>query len=257
MPDPVPGTIERELGVPIPGRILPVEQWARTAIKKVPDGYLNWSEIFGREAPVVVDIGCGNGRSLLHSAIARPEVDHLGVDILPVVIRYATRRANHRGLHNARLAVIGGRELLRSHVSPGTVAEIHCYHPQPYYQMADVHKRLITPEFLRLVHRALVPGGRFVVQTDHPAYWNYMRQVIPVFFDWSERTTPWPLAPQGMTRRELMARKQKLPIFRGEGAARIDLDAAMAEEQAQALPLPRFNADRRLQQLDALERGER
>ncbi len=86
--------IEHEFGVPIPGEVLPEPQWARTAIKRLPPtGPLDWKAIFGREAPIVLDLGCGNGRYTLLSALARPELNHIGVDVLPVVIRYATRRA--------------------------------------------------------------------------------------------------------------------------------------------------------------------
>jgi tRNA (guanine-N7-)-methyltransferase len=246
--------VEKEFGVPIPGRILPEDQWARTALKRLPEGLLDWPTLFGRTAPVIIDIGCGNGRSMLASAVARPDHDHLGVDILPLVIRYATRRANHRGLANTRWAVIGGRELLAEHVAPGSVAEIHCYHPQPYYRPEEVVKRLITPEFLLLAHRALVSGGRLVLQTDHPAYWKYMLRVVPAFFEFEERTTPWPHAAKGITRREIIARRQGLTIFRGEGRARTDLDLDTARQLAESQPLPTFNADRRLQELDALER---
>ena len=103
--------IEREFGVPVPGEILPAEKWTQTALKKLPPpGHLDFRQIFGREAPIMLDIGCGNGRSTLASAVWRPGVDHLSSDVLPVVIRYATRRANQRGLSNIRFAVIGGRE---------------------------------------------------------------------------------------------------------------------------------------------------
>ena len=86
--------IEEEFGVPIPGEILPEDRWARTAIKRLPPpGPLDFGAIFGRVAPVVLELGCGNGRFTLASALARPEVDHLASDILPVVIRYATRGA--------------------------------------------------------------------------------------------------------------------------------------------------------------------
>src|SRR5262245_28484641 len=85
---------DNDYGVPIPGRVLPPEQWARTAIKRLPPlGFLDWKAIFGRDAPLVLDLGCGNGRFILSSAMSRPHVDHIGIEILPVVIRYATRRA--------------------------------------------------------------------------------------------------------------------------------------------------------------------
>ncbi|MEY3457240.1 MAG: tRNA ((7)-)-methyltransferase [Planctomycetota bacterium] len=253
----MPENVESEFNVPIPGIILPQDQWARTALKRVPEGMLNWDELFGRSAPVILDIGCGNGRSLLHFALAHPDYNGLGVDVLPVVIRYATRRANQRGLHHTRWAVIGGRELLAHHTPPASVAEIHVYHPQPWYRRDQARLRLITPEFLLLTHRALQPGGRLVLQTDHPGYWKYMLRILPCFFDWTEHRNPWPHAPKGITRREIIARQQGLPIFRGEGTARTNLDPAAAVQLAESLPLPVFNADRRLLHVDRLEQNQK
>jgi tRNA (guanine-N7-)-methyltransferase len=246
---------ETEFGVPIPGVILPEGDWARTALKKVPAGIIDFQELFHRQAPVILDIGCGNGRFTLGSALRRPEYDHLAIDILPVVIRYATRRANQRGLANTRWAVIGGRELLERHIAPATLTEIHCYHPQPYYRRQEIKLRLITPEFLLLCHRALVPGGSLFLQTDHPAYWNYMQKIVPIFFEFQAQTGPWPDTPEGRSRREIIATQHGLPIFRGVGKARLDLDLQAASETAARLPLPTFNADRRLQELDRLEGG--
>jgi tRNA (guanine-N7-)-methyltransferase len=247
-------SIEREFGVPIPGEIVPEERWTKTALRQLPEGVLNWQTLFGRKGPIVLDLGCGNGRFAIGSAVWRPGHDHLASDILPVVIRYATRRANQRGLTNVRFAVIGGRELLAEHVAPGSVTEIHCYHPQPFYDPALVHKRLITPEFLALVHRALVPGGLFFLQTDNPGYWKYMREVVPVFFEFEEIAGRWPDAPKGRTRREIIALRKGLPVFRGFGRARLGVSESEAIALAESLPPPSFDADRRLRALDALAR---
>src|SRR4051794_9689669 len=114
--------IEREFGVPIAGEILDPSEWTQTALKKLPaQGPLDLEALFGRKAPLVVDLGCGNARFLLGSAVWRPDHDHLGIDILPVVIRYATRRANQRGLRNMRLAVVDGQRLLEQYLPPGSV----------------------------------------------------------------------------------------------------------------------------------------
>jgi tRNA (guanine-N7-)-methyltransferase len=170
--------------------------------------------------------------------------------VLPVAIRYATRRANQRGLANIRFAVVDGKQLLERYLWLGSASEIHCYHPQPYYNPREVHKRLITPGFLALVHRALVPGGQFFIQSDNPGYWRYIREVVPVFFDFHERIGRWPDAPKGRTRREIIALRRGLPVFRGSGAAKTGLSAAEAVRLAESLPSPVFDADRRLRQLD-------
>jgi tRNA (guanine-N7-)-methyltransferase len=266
------GSSDSDFGVPIPGRVLPQDQWAKTAIKRLPPpGPLDWKTIFGREAPVVLDVGCGNGRFVIASALARPEFDHIGIEILPVVIRYATRRANQRGLSNVRLAVIGGYEFLAQYVAPASFAEIHLYHPQPWKadrkrprpvgnalrgvpqrhrgrslqrgsDSATDHRRLITPEFLALVHRSLIAGGLLVIQTDNRAYWQYIRRVLPLLFEFEELKGPWPDAPKGRTRREIYARQHKLPIFKGQGRPRPELTAAAIERIVREAPRPDFQA---------------
>jgi tRNA (guanine-N7-)-methyltransferase len=242
---------DSDYGVPIPGRVLPPEQWARTAIKRLPSpGPLDWKGVFGRDAPVVLDIGCGNGRFVIASALARSEVDHIGIEILPVVIRYATRRANQRGLSNVRLAVIGGYEFLAQYVAPASLAEIHLYHPQPYRADSTptrsvsegVHRRLITPDFLAIAHRALVAGGLFVLQTDNRAYWQYIRRALPLLFDFEELKGPWPDSPQGRTRREIYARQHKMPVFRGKARPRSELTAEAIERIVREAPRPDFQA---------------
>ncbi|MCY2975940.1 MAG: methyltransferase domain-containing protein [Planctomycetota bacterium] len=239
--------IEYEMGIPIPGKILPPEEWAKTAIKKLPPPEpLNFQSIFGRSAPVVLDLGCGNGRFVLSSALRRREVDHLGLDILPMVIRYATRRGNQRGLHNARFAVCGAFQFLEHYVAPESISEIHIYHPQPYHSPHDRKLRLLTPDFLGIVHRALQADGKLYLQTDNVAYWKYLQSVVSQIFDWTERESPWEdegkIDPYGRSRREAIAIEKGLPIFRSESKRRNGWISDNLESLIDGLPLPTFAA---------------
>jgi tRNA (guanine-N7-)-methyltransferase len=232
---------ESDYGVPIPGEVLPSEQWAKTALKQLPPAPLEWTSLFGRQAPVVLDLGCGNGRFLISSALRRPELNHLGLDILPLVIRYATKRANQRGLHHARVAVCGAHEFLEQYVAPRSVAEIHLYHPQPYRDETLAYKRLVTPAFLALVHRALATDGLWVVQTDNAAYWKYLSKVAPALFELEELTETWPDAPAGRTRREIYARQHKMKVYKACCRPR-RLPEAEVEATVRQLPLPEFQS---------------
>ncbi len=250
--------VETDFGEPIPGTVLPTDQWAKTAIKRLPPtGPLNFADVFGRVAPVVVELGCGNGRYTLHSALARPDHDHFASDILPVVIRYATRRANQRGLHNVRFAVRDAQTIAREYLPAASVAEVHIYHPQPFRDPRQAHRRLITPRFLAHVHRALRPGGMVVVQTDHADYWAYFTRVFPVFFEFQEAPGPWPDAPEGRSRREILARSRGLTIYRGWGLRRDGLAEREALVLAEALPSPVFRSEGPWAELDAREASHR
>lgn len=245
---------ESEFGVPIPGTILPEVQWAKTAIKRLPlAGPLDFASIFGREAPVVVELGCGNGRYTLLSALSRPDYDHFASDILPVVIRYATRRANQRGLHNVRFAVKDAETIVSRYLGASSVDEIHLYHPQPYHDPSQAGRRLVTPRFLADVHRALQPSGLFVLQTDNPDYWGYMQAVLPEFFQVRIQSGPWPDAVEGRSRREILARSRGLKIFRAEATRRDDLALEDAIARATKLPQPRFISRGPWSELDAIE----
>jgi tRNA (guanine-N7-)-methyltransferase len=232
-----------DYGVTIPGSVLPPEQWARTAIKRMPPpGPLDWSAVFGRQAPLVLDLGSGNGRFVISSALARPELDHVAIEILPVVIRYATRRANQRGLANVRFAVIGAYEFLAQYIAPASTAEIHLYHPQPYRDGDRQHRRLLTPEFLALVHRSLAAGGLLVIQSDSRAYWQYLRGLLPLLFEFAELSGRWPDAPQGRTRREIYARQRGMKIYRGQGRPLTNLTADAVAQIIRDAPRPNFQA---------------
>lgn len=230
-----PRASERDDGAPFPGRELPRERWTKTGWRGA--GAFDWAAVFGREAPRVVDLGCGNGRYLVHSALARPGHDHLGVDLVQVAVDWAAQRANRRGLANVRFAVGDASAWMAERLAPGSLDEIHVYHPQPYYEAAERSKRQLSPAFFRRAWELLRPGGLLVLQTDNRAYWQYMLRAAAKHFEPAPLAGPWPDAPEGRTRREIEARRQGLAVWRLQARRR---EVPRAGEIAE----PDFDADR-------------
>lgn len=239
------GGDEADHGVPFPGAV--VEPGRRTQAQVVVprDARFDWKAAFGRDdAPRVVDLGCGNGRYLLLSALARPTHDHLGVDLVPQVIRHAARRAGERGLANLKYAWGDGLGLLFQGLDVGSVDEVHVYHPQPYYDARQTSRRMLTPQFFGRVWEVLRPvTGLLVLQTDNPYYWRYVEKIAPRLFRWRAHDGPWPDAPEGRTRRELFARSRGLAIFRAAGTPRA-INAKRVRHIVRHLPPPTFDANR-------------
>ena len=238
---------ESDYGVPIPGTPLPRERWSATQPVRLPRAgeAFDWAAAFGRgDAKRVVDLGCGNGRYLIGSALARPGHDHLGIDLVPQSIRHAARRAGERGLANARFAQGDAIAFALGSLGPASVDEVHVYHPQPYYDEQKKRERMLTPELVGAIFRALRPGGIFVLQSDNPYYWRHIETTVPVLFDWRRQEMAWPDAPQGRTRREILARDRGLRVFRGVGTPRSTLAPAEVEAILARLPEPAFDANR-------------
>jgi tRNA (guanine-N7-)-methyltransferase len=226
--------VDHEFGVPFPGEELPALRWTKTGFKD--DGRpFDWDRVFGRAARRVADLGCGNGRYLLGSALARPDVDHLGIDLVQVAVDHAARRANRRGLRNVRFVAADAVAWLFDRLD--AVDELHVYHPQPYYGADAASKRMLSPAFLERAWQVVRPGGLLVLQTDNKAYWTYLLRAAARHFDPAPLPGPWPDAPRGRTRREIVARKQGLAVWRMTARRRdrpLDL----------AIPVPDFDANR-------------
>lgn len=229
---------------PFPGTVLPREQWCRTRVglsREVTT--FDWVKSFGREAPRVLDLGCGNGRYLVISGLARPHLDHLGVELVPPALRLGSLRAGQRGLSHVKFAWGDASEFILQRCPRDSVAEVHLYHPQPYYDRSKRDRRQLTPQTLAAIHRALSAGGKFVFQTDNPAYWRYACEAAPRLFAWRVVEGPWPDAPEGRTLREIKARSLGLTIHRAEGV-RLDLDDDEVERRMADLPAPDFDANK-------------
>jgi tRNA (guanine-N7-)-methyltransferase len=130
----------------------------------------DWSASFGRDAPLLVEIGFGNGQFLVALAEARPEANVIGLEISQPALRRAKQRMQARGLTNLRLVYGQAQQFLWSNCRPGSVAEVYINFPDPWPKAAHHHRRLINERFLELVATRLQREGRLEIATDHADY---------------------------------------------------------------------------------------
>ncbi len=140
---------------------------------------LAWTDLFGNDHRVEVELGCGKGMFLAGAAALNPEHNFLGNERARKYYRRAVQRLSRAGLPNVRMMGGDGADLLARWIAPGSVAVLHIYFPDPWPKKRHHKRRIFRPEVLELAHRALGPGGEFRLATDHAPY----REVIEALFD--------------------------------------------------------------------------
>jgi len=174
----------------------------------------DWIGTFGRTAPRLVDVGCGTGLFILESAAARPDRDHLGIEAVAPLVEKASLEAQRRGLSNAKFVAADASAWIAAKFEPGSIDELHVYHPQPYYDPGQIPLELLTPEFFERAWTILGPGGILVLQTDNRKYGRHLLEAMRRHFDPDVQPGPWADAPLGRTQREKVARRKGLPVLR-------------------------------------------
>jgi tRNA (guanine-N7-)-methyltransferase len=131
---------------------------------------VDWVALFGRRAPLVIEIGFGNGLFLVDLSRRRPDTNIVGVEISLPSLRHGTRKVQRAGLTNVRLIKDGGRPVLQALCAPSTVDAVYINFPDPWPKKGHQARRLIDDAFLDLLATRLKPGGRLDIATDHAGY---------------------------------------------------------------------------------------
>ena len=130
-------------------------------------GTVDLPGLFGRPAPVEMEIGTGKGRFLLESAAAYPDRSWFGLEIEPEYCALVRLRAARQGLSNVRIEPLDGREFVIRRLPPGALAALHVYFPDPWPKKRHHKRRLVTPAFAAAAARGLSPGGLLRIASDH------------------------------------------------------------------------------------------
>lgn len=139
---------------------------------------LDPTQAFGRQAPLVLEIGFGMGETTARIAQGLPGTDFLGVEVYPAGVGALLRRIDENGLTNIRIVQHDAVEVVRDMIAPDSLAGIHVFFPDPWPKKRHHKRRLIQPPFVALLASRLAPGGYLHCATDWEHYAVQMLAVL-------------------------------------------------------------------------------
>ena len=152
---------------------------------------VRWENIFGRTAPLEMEIGFGNGEYLVERAAAYPERDFVGIELVWDSVRRGLRRVAKSGVRNVRLLQADAVTVLACLVTPGSFESIYTLFPCPWPKDKHVANRIFGNHFLRLVNNRLTPDGEARIVTDSEPYLEWVVEQIPGSgFEQKKRVVP-------------------------------------------------------------------
>ncbi|MFQ6273710.1 tRNA (guanosine(46)-N7)-methyltransferase TrmB [Kutzneria viridogrisea] len=146
-------------------------------VKALPEGPLDLTGWFGREAPVLLEIGSGMGETTSQLAAAQPELNYLAVEVYKPGLAQLILRAEALEVDSLRLLRGDAVTLLTSHLAEGSLSGVRIFFPDPWPKSKHHKRRLVQPEFVRLVATRLAPGGLLHLATDWQEYADQMMTV--------------------------------------------------------------------------------
>jgi tRNA (guanine-N7-)-methyltransferase len=138
---------------------------------------LDFARVFGRQAPVIAEIGFGMGETTAAIAAEHPEQDYLGIEVHTPGVGSLLKQIEERALTNIRIVQHDAAEVLRDMVPSGSLAGVHIFFPDPWPKKRHHKRRLLQPAFAELVADRIRPGGYLHVATD---WQDYAQQAFAV-----------------------------------------------------------------------------
>ncbi len=142
------------------------------------NGMLDYAEVFGRSAPVVLEIGFGMGTSLAQMAEQAPEKDFIGIEVHRPGVGRLLALSESKGLDNMRVYNEDAIQIMHQCIPDNSLHTLQLFFPDPWHKARHNKRRIVQPEFAQLVRQKLKIGGVFHMATDWQHYAEQMMQVM-------------------------------------------------------------------------------
>lgn len=174
------------------GRITPAQQqafdrhWPRYGMDYLGQPR-DLSALFGRAAPTILEIGFGNGEQLLHAAANEADCNFIGIEVHRPGVGRLMNALAAAGLDNVRISNHDAVEVLQNEIPAQSLAAVRIYFPDPWPKKRHHKRRLLQPDFVRLLADRVAPGGLLHLATDWEEYAIHMLEVVDACPQWRNR----------------------------------------------------------------------
>lgn len=152
-------------------------QWSEYGLS-LYDGTLDYEQVFGRQAPVVLEIGFGMGDSMLEMTKQESDKNFLGIEVHPPGVGRLINNAGKDGVKNLRVYMADALDVLEDCIPDNTVDRFQLYFPDPWHKKKHHKRRIVQPAFVQRIRQKLKIGGVFHLATDWENYAEHMMEVM-------------------------------------------------------------------------------
>ena len=141
-------------------------------------GLLDFSQVFGNDNDVVLEIGFGMGKSLVEMAKNAPNLNFIGIEVHRPGVGACLMEADEVGLTNLRVFEHDAVEVLADCIADGSLTTMQLFFPDPWHKKRHHKRRIVQPEFVESLRQKLKIGGVFHMATDWENYAEHMLEVM-------------------------------------------------------------------------------
>lgn len=146
----------------------------------LPSAPLDWTAVFGRDAPRTLEIGFGAGEVLADLAITHPEQDFLGIEVYRNGVGRVLGELHAHGANNVKVSCDDAVDVLARGIPNASLDNLLLYFPDPWPKKRHHKRRIVQTRFADEVARVLKPGGLWRLATDWENYAQWMREKLDV-----------------------------------------------------------------------------
>ncbi|MBK6639559.1 MAG: tRNA (guanosine(46)-N7)-methyltransferase TrmB [Rhodocyclaceae bacterium] len=168
----------RRLGRLSPGQARAVAQGLPRWGIEHGQSLLHYPEVFGRSAPVIMEIGCGMGETTAHIAAAQSACDFIGIEVHTPGVGSLLKQIDERGLTNLRVIQHDAVAVVSDMIAADSLRGIHVFFPDPWPKKRHHKRRLLQLPFVTELAKRLAPGGYLHCATDWEEYAQQMVEVL-------------------------------------------------------------------------------